>query len=317
MKSSSSLFPVALMRAEVLSSAYIEDTYLLKPNNSPDLTVQVALTRLGFNNDQSGHRGTPIVLIHGLHENRSCWLGNDFDGLGFRLLEAGLDPWMLEFRGHGDSPVNAHHDKNTIELYAQFDLPAVQQFINEQTSKSAIWIGHGIGGVAIASSIGEGRLQASLINGIALFNSQVSSFPILYYLPVIKSIKYIRQFFRKVNTNSKQGPEAEPRGVLLEQLRWSGLLTRWKSRKGLSYWSALDDVTIPVISFSGALDRANPVRACEKLAFALDQNAQSIVLSKSNGFAENYGYQNTIRGTSASNEVWPIVLEWTKTLTSK
>jgi hypothetical protein len=48
MKSSSALFPVALMRAEVLSSELTEDTYLLKPNNSPDPSAQIALSRLGY-----------------------------------------------------------------------------------------------------------------------------------------------------------------------------------------------------------------------------------------------------------------------------
>ena len=46
MQSSSKLFPVALVSAE-LRGDLTEDVYLLKPGNSPDGSVALALTRLG------------------------------------------------------------------------------------------------------------------------------------------------------------------------------------------------------------------------------------------------------------------------------
>lgn len=47
MQSSSKLFPVALVSAE-LRGDLVEDVYRLKPNNSPDRSVELALTRLGL-----------------------------------------------------------------------------------------------------------------------------------------------------------------------------------------------------------------------------------------------------------------------------
>ena len=48
MQSSSQLFPVQLVSAEVIGSL-VEDIYLLKPNNSADRSVELAVTRLSKN----------------------------------------------------------------------------------------------------------------------------------------------------------------------------------------------------------------------------------------------------------------------------
>lgn len=314
MKSSSSLFPVALMRAEVLSSKYIEDTYLLKPNNSPDLTAQVALSRLGYAEQDKASRGQPVILIHGLFANRSCWLNDKLEGLATYLLENGMDPWLLEFRGHGDSPVNQLYDKNSVEVYAQFDLPAVQQFIEEQTNQNAIWLGHGVGGVAIATSIAEKALDVSLISGVALFNTQVSSYPLSYYLPVVKLIKRIKQSFKTLNIDPQKGPEAEPKSIMLERFRWSGLFTRWKSKKGKTYWKALESVKLPVLAVTGKKDSENPARTCFKLAKAMSESPTLIQLGKSAGYKKDYKYLDSISGKHASEEVWPEITKWISTL---
>ena len=107
MKSSSQLFPVALIKAEVVADRFIEDTYLLKPNNSDDKSVQVALTRLGEADGEKATRGEPVILVHGSFTNRGFWLSQKGKGLASALLEKGFDPWMLELRGHGDSPIQS------------------------------------------------------------------------------------------------------------------------------------------------------------------------------------------------------------------
>jgi len=314
MKSSSALFPVALMRAEVLSSNYIEDTYLLKPNNSPDLTAQVALSRLGYSDQGKSTRGMPVILIHGMYSNRSCWLDDSFSGFAIKLLEEGYDPWMLEFRGHGDSPINAQYDKNSIEVYSEYDLPSVQKFIDEQTSMPAVWIGHGSGGVAIATAIAGNSIDPLQIKGVGLFNVQVSNFPITYYLPVVRFIKKILQGFKSISTDSRIGPEAEPKGMMKEKFRWSSLFSRWKSTKGLSYWKGLQSIDIPLIAFAGNKDSYNSVGSCKKLAKALSESPELVILSKSNGFSKDFRYMDTIKGDDSQKEVWPVLLKWIRSL---
>ena len=63
MQSSSDLFPVALISAERRGDLS-EDVYRLKPGNSPDWSVEIAVTRLGMADD-SAPRGVPVILLHG------------------------------------------------------------------------------------------------------------------------------------------------------------------------------------------------------------------------------------------------------------
>ncbi len=309
MKSSSALFPVALMRAEVLSSEFIEDTYLLKPNNSSDTSVQIALSRLGHY-ESTKARGVPVILVHGAFSNRGIWLDSHLQGAARILLENGFDPWMIEFRGHGDSPENAFYLKNSLEQYAQFDLPAVQAFVKEQTEQCPFWVGHSSGGVCITTSLAGKHLKADEIAGIAMFGSQVSHYPVPLYLPFVRTfIKVWTQAQTRI-TNTKLGPEVEPRGIAKEFIRWSSLFSRWKSKKGLSYWKALEEVKTPVIGFGAKRDAGDPANLCAKLVNTFAGDKTFHLLSKSKGFSIDYGHGDMVKSQSALEEVWPLLITW-------
>lgn len=314
MKSSSSLFPVALMRAEVLSSEFIEDTYLLKPNNSPDPTAQVALSRLGYYEKNRSNRGTPIILIHGAFSNKDIWLDSHLHGAARLLLENGFDPWMLEFRGHGDSPENNVFLKNSLELYAEYDLPAIQAFVFEQTQQKAVWVGHSSGGVCIATALAGRHLIQSQIVSVALFGSQVSRYPLAIYLPFIKTFSKLWLQTKKYIISSKFGPEAEPRGIGQEYIRWAGWLTRWKSTKGVSYWKALQDISLPVIAFAAKNDKGDPAKHCEKLLNGFSGIKSFHLLARNKGFSMDYTHGKMVKSEQAEQEVWPLLINWLKTL---
>ncbi|MBT13686.1 MAG: hypothetical protein CMI02_16825 [Oceanospirillaceae bacterium] len=148
MKSSSQLFPVSLLRADSFAGL-TEDVYLVKHNRDPDLSVQVAVSHLGRNNQTPG--GPPVILLHGSFTNRGFWLSHKGEGLARHLLDQGFDVWMMEMRGHGMSPRNQDYANNTLERYALYDLPAVSEFVAEKTSAAPVWAGHSLGGVTIAS----------------------------------------------------------------------------------------------------------------------------------------------------------------------
>lgn len=152
MQSSSELFPVSLMSAE-LRGDLSEDVYLLKPNNSPDSSVELALTRLGRAGAE-GERGVPVVLLHGSFSNRRFWYSPKGIGLGPYLARAGFDVWIAEMRGHGLSPRNENYRDNHVAQYVRYDLPAIADFIIEQTGQAAHWVGHSLGGVILAAALG-------------------------------------------------------------------------------------------------------------------------------------------------------------------
>ncbi|MFY0640823.1 MAG: alpha/beta hydrolase [Bermanella sp.] len=310
MKSSSALFPVALMRAEALSSEFIEDTYLLKPNNSPDVSAQIALSRLGYYENQTASRGMPVILVHGAFSNRGIWLDSHLHGAARILLESGFDPWMLELRGHGDSPENAFYHNNSLEQYAEFDLPAVQAFVKEQTKQKTFWVGHSSGGVCIATALSGKHLSLEDVAGTALFGTQVSKYPAAIYLPFVRTIIKIWLSTKKRLSNHKLGPEVEPNGIGFEFIRWSGLFTRWKSKKGVSFWQGLKDVNVPVIGFGAKKDKGDPAKYCEKLINAFAGDKSFHLLAKTKGYSKDYGHGDMVKSDSAFKEVWPLLITW-------
>ncbi len=315
MKSSSALFPVALMRAEVLSSELIEDTYLLKPNNSADPTAQVALSRLGYYENKDKDRGQPVVLIHGAFSNRGIWLDSQLQGMARFLLEHGFDPWMLEFRGHGDSPENQQYEKNTLELYAEYDLPAVEAFVYEQTNKKVLWIGHSSGGLCIATALAARYVNQNTL-GAVLFGAQVSRYPLALYIPFAKTIAKFWLLTKSQIHNSKYGPEAEPKGVGLEFLRWASLFARWKSKKGISFKKEAANCTLPILAFGAKKDRSDPAKACEKFISHFGGETQFHLLSKQRGFTQDYNHGSMVKSEAAQKEVWPHILNWFQSISN-
>lgn len=133
MKSSSELFPVTLLSAE-LKDDWNEDTYLLKPNNSHDSTVEFALTRFGLP-DRPGQ--TSVLWLPHFLTGRLEWLEEWSDTLK-QLLQEGYDVWFLEWRGHGASNFNSNWARNTLYDLAQCDLPATCSFIREQVGHAPL-----------------------------------------------------------------------------------------------------------------------------------------------------------------------------------
>ena len=161
MQSSSSLFPVALLSAERRGDLS-EDVYRIKAGNSPDRSVELAVTRLGLA-DQSEVRGTPVILLHGSFSNRRFWYSPKGIGLGAYLARAGFDVWIPEMRGHGLSPRNREYRHNRVADYARYDLPVIAAFVSEQCGRAAHWIGHSLGGTTLAAALGGQYLGAEQV----------------------------------------------------------------------------------------------------------------------------------------------------------
>ncbi len=311
MKSSSSLFPVSLLRADVVADKYIEDTYLLKPNNSSDNSVEIAVTRLGFyDGEEKNQRGIPVILLHGSFSNRGFWFSNGGKGFAKFLLDAGFDPWMVEARGHGDSPANEKYLENNIETYSQFDLPAVQDFVKEQTKQSAFWVGHSLGGVTIATALAGGHIKPENMLGVVLFGAQVSRYPILLKVPGLRLLAKIVLSAKKRISGKGIGPEQEPVGIAKEFVRWAGWLSGWRPKAGVSYWKGLKAFDVPTLGFGARVDKADPAKYCKKLTNAFSEQSQFYLLSKKAGFIQDYNHVNMVVSKPAEQEVWPKAIQW-------
>lgn len=309
MQSSSKRFPVALVSAE-LCGDLTEDVYLLKPNNSPDSSVELALTRLGHAGALG--RGEPLVLLHGAFANRRCWYTAHGHGLGAWLARAGFDVWLAEMRGHGLSPRNRRYRHNRLVDYARYDLPAIAAFIAEQSGRAAHWLGHSLGGLSVVAALAGGHLAGDRAASLVLFGCQVRR---LHWSLKLPPLSWGARLWLRGREQVGGGwlglaPEDEPAGIARDALRWYGPLGRFAA-PGEDWLAALGGVEVPVLALAGAGDRADPAQACRQLLDGFGSARRDFVcLGRAAGFAEDYAHAGMLSGRHAPREVWPLLEHW-------
>ena len=310
MQSSSHLFPVALISAERRGDLS-EDVYRLKPANSPDISVELVVTRLGLANAGCA-RGVPVILLHGSFSNRRFWYSPKGVGLGAFLARAGFDVWLPEMRGHGLSARNTHWNKNRVADYARYDLPAIGAFVRELSGQTPHWIGHSQGGISLAAALGGHYLSNDLVASAAFFGTQINRRYGWLKLPPVQWCAYLilKRFKYLSGTRLKRGPEDEPVSIALETLRWNGFLGRFKDAER-DWWAGLAEVQVPVLVVAAAGDRLTPEWACRKLYDQLGSSQRTFVaLGREHGFSTDFSHVEMLVSQPAQKEVWPLVRDW-------
>ncbi|HDS1737596.1 alpha/beta fold hydrolase [Pseudomonas sp. BP8] len=309
MQSSSTLFPVALQSAERRGDLS-EDVYRIKAGNSPDPSVELALTRLGLA-DRERAPGVPVILLHGSFSNRRFWYSPKGIGLGAFLARAGFDVWIPEMRGHGLSPRNRHWRHNRVGDYARYDLPVIAAFVHEQAGQAPHWLGHSLGGTTLAAALGGGYLHAEWVASAAFFGTQVSRTYWPLKVPTVEwgARQLLKRFAHISGSRLKRGPEDEPIGLALESMRWHGLFGRFGGKDG-DWWAGLADIDVPVLAVAGAADFQDPVWACRKLFDQLGGGRKQFLrLGREEGF-DAFGHVDMLVSKAAQAQVWPLVAGW-------
>ncbi len=264
MQSSSRLFPVALVSAE-LRADLTEDIYRLKPGNSPDASVELVVTRLG--QQAAGERRGPPVILPAreffqppLLVLAACARIRSLPGAGgVRCLAAGnARPWPVDSQrwlpGQPGRRLRALRPAGAGLLH-----PRAVRAAGALDWPLPRWGGAGGGA-------GRGYLDQARIASVALFGSQVSTAHWLFRLPMAGILA--RLLLRRVDALSgsrwRQGPEDEPVGVALEVLRWHGLFGRF-GEPGNDWWKGSPQSTCRYWRSPGlgtGRTRPGPVASC-------------------------------------------------------
>lgn len=147
-----------------------EDGFILSMQRIPE----------GRGGGGGGERKQPVFLQHGVLMDGMTWLLNSpQESLAFILADSGYDVWIGNMRGtrwsrrHAslDSSRPAYWEWSWDEL-AAYDLPAMVDFVYQQTGQKMHYVGHSMGTLVALASFSEGRLvdklkSAALLSPVA------------------------------------------------------------------------------------------------------------------------------------------------------
>jgi predicted alpha/beta hydrolase len=255
--------------------------------------------------------GTPrarVLMLPGMFTARHFWLSPKGVGLAAYLAEQGLECWLFERRGLGEAPKASTRSGMAEACYV--DLPAVQRLIAGQPGAPPLFIvGHSFGGVLGARALAE-SLDADGVAGLVLFAAQCETGKNALRPPggwlVIALSKLLGRLPAKM---AGLGPEDEPADAAIDAVRW----TTAAQRNG-RWLEVMRGITTPVLAIASAGDSVDPAEGCERLyaRFASVDRSWTL-LSKANGWAEDYSHPGMIVSRAAREEVWPHVGDWIST----
>ncbi len=245
MRSSSQIFPVSLVSAELVRDL-AEDVYSLRPDRSTDTSVRIALTRVAVQGATTARR-PPVVLLHGAFQNRGIWLTSDAQGLAAFLARQGCDVWLPELRGHGLTPRNQDYEQTRVVDLCKDDLPAINDFIVEQTGSHPVWVGHGWSAAVIATALAMGTLSPHQVAAVALIAPCLRYSARLSPIPGLNLVAHWRlQRQGVVEGLPFQGPEVEPYSLIVERMRWCGRRGLWSRRGKAGIWPGVPNIMVPL-----------------------------------------------------------------------
>ncbi len=309
-------------------------------------TVDGAELKLHRHAVRGGH---PVLVLHGISSNHHCWDLAADRSLGAHLAEQGLDAWLLDLRGHGDSRFRADGRRLrsgwTADDYGLQDLPAAIDYVRQETGQPQVaLVGHSLGGMvaAIYASShpgGDDSLSALVAVGSPMDFSDPD--PVLLsslwaariygpLLPVVPSPLAAR--IQGVlpgrltpvddllfNDLSEEARSAMYRRVVSPlvggELKQFGQALKTGSFTGadgaVDYQTLLKHIETPTLVIAGRADRvAPPDRVLAYYQGVGAQEKQFVIAGRAHGFSVDYGHLDLPLGDHAREEIFPLISGW-------
>jgi alpha-beta hydrolase superfamily lysophospholipase len=90
-------------------------------------------------------RGVPLVLLHGLGQNRYSWHMESMS-MAAGLVAEGFAVYLAELRGHGLSANRGSRAPGSFDDYVFRDVPAILRAVHKDARRPAFLVGHSLGG---------------------------------------------------------------------------------------------------------------------------------------------------------------------------
>jgi pimeloyl-ACP methyl ester carboxylesterase len=297
---------------------------------------------IGRRRPRGAPRRTPVLLVHGLANNRSSVdFGVERWSLAAHLSAAGFDCFALDLRGHGASrPARRGAPRSwTFDDYVRLDVPAALDAVRAATGSPRVhWVGHSQGGllgmaacaacpdrVASLVAIGApaffgaqdplklfarfgffftGRLNRFFARSLAPFSG--------YWHPPVSEIvinprNVTRPVYRRLLANVV---ENIPGGVLRQFAGWIATDTFASADGKVDYRAALASCAQPALFVAAQADRIAPPVVVEQAAAAWGGEAEVIRIGVAGKAICDYGHSDLLFGRAAPEEVFPRIRDW-------
>lgn len=314
----------------------------------------------------------PVVLCHGFNYNSSLWDLDEKHSLARYLQGKGCDVWAVDLRGSGDStkpalsdlrslaklkiekfpqiliraPMNVARFDWTIDDHIHRDLPAIIEFVKNQTGERKInWIGHSMGGIVMYGYL-ETKGGGDIKNFAAVGTMVNVPQPPNDFLKLISSQKPLTDASLLVNTTVAYQLRNLTLGSV--KLPWEKLFYNEENMDELTamrmFRTAIDDtapgviaqfseairsgvimsvdkkfdytrnlnlVKTPILIIGGAKDM---LASAETIRYASDNvssdDKETVIFSKANGYSADYGHCDLILGKKSEEEVYSYIWRW-------
>lgn len=285
------------------------------------------------------HARQPVVLCHGVANNRHAFDLDEQHSLARFLQSQGWDVWILELRGSGMSSkpnlLGRFRWGWSVDAHVLRDLPAALDKVRTVTRAPAVhWVGHGLGGLLgliHAQTEGALHLRSLTLMGASPFTEHegwyahvpglVSLVTWLPHMPVGNLARFAAPFGfgiaapflthnganvpgKTVRRALSSSVENISSGVARQMTAWIGEPGLSSTEGGTDFLAGLTHVRTPLLTVAGARDRLARAEGCRQVTETVASSHRRLRV------LEDYGHADLLIGESARLEVFPIVGEW-------
>lgn len=224
--------------------------------------------------DRVAARGTAVGAVVCLHAMMTDgrYFGARRDGsFAAALADAGLDVYVADFRGHGQSipPRAGRPTRGTLgpksrspsgrdwsfDDLVELDLPAIVATAAAASGIAAgelALLGHSLGGLVACAALGTGRIAPVRVLGLAATSVWLGE--TLPRRALMSAYRGVTQVLGRAPVRALRAGTADEAASYVDQLTGWAKHRRWTSLRGIDYRAALSAIEVPAFAFTGATD---------------------------------------------------------------
>lgn len=267
--------------------------------------------------------GEPVFLLHGSIEDGRIFYSKNLKGLAPYLAKQGYDVFIGDMQGRGKSTpaINKNSAYGQVDVI-KTDIPMFLEKIKSVSGHEKVHcMAHSWGGVLMLSYLA--RFQSNILS-LVMFGTKrritVRNWQYLiqlgFYWHFLGTIGvHILGYLSAVAL--KMGSDNEPKNHYRQINKWLGAKSEWiDNEDGFDYGEALKTAKLPPCLFlAGKNDvlLGNP-KDVLLLQSEVGRPTDYWLLSKKEGFKQDYDHINMLTHPDAAKDTFPKVVEWLQAL---